>query len=242
MTQDTKNMLIAWMAEAPSTTMDDIRILCYDRNIPHPAEQIAKWISNKRNSEDKEKRKMYEQTRRNKMTPEKIKEKCDSRKNQRRKPTPSAAGPGIFAEDKLLLETYFFDVSSSPGLLECEALIAKNQWTSLYSAYQIQKWFKNRRKRKVGDREEEIKHRERAVMTSQKRNFREAQKLMIEPLQSSFVPNPINSFGFDSPTLNINDIYTLPVMPLVEYEGFEDDDIFGGLQAIEDVDFLFKDS
>ena len=48
MTQDTKNMLIAWMAEAPSTTMDDIRILCYDRNIPHPAEQIAKWISNKR--------------------------------------------------------------------------------------------------------------------------------------------------------------------------------------------------
>ena len=256
MTQALKDMIIAWMAEAPSTTMDDIRILCSQRNIHHPAEQIAKFISNKRNSENIERNREYERVRRQKIgiekrrkyeetrTLEQIQQKCDSRKHQHRQPTPSSAGPAIVVEDKLILELYFCNISRLPGLVECRELIARNQWTDLYSGHQIQKGFKNRRRREVntGGREVEIGKLQR-IITSKQQNqyrneYRETSKLFLEPVQSSLVPDSIDPLTFDEPTLKMGDMH-MPTMPSVEDEGVVDDDIFNNLKDIEDVDLLF---
>lgn len=257
MTQAFKNMIIAWMAEAPSTTMDDIRILCSERHIHHPAEQIAKFISNKRNSENIERNREYERVRRQKIgmekrrkyeetrTPEQIQQKCDSRKHQYRQPTPSAAGPAILVEHKLILEKYFCNVSRLPSLVECRALIARNQWNDLYSAHQIQKWFKNRRRREVktGGRKVEISKRQQVVIDEQQKkywdDYRDAGNLLLEPVQSSLVYNPIDPLSFDEPTLSLRDMH-MPAMSSVEDEGVVDNDIFGNLEDIENVDLIFS--
>lgn len=242
MSKETKDMLRAWMMEAPSTTMNDIRILCFERNISHPPQQLAKWISNQRNyianspeeeEKLKKKRRRYEQTRMQKMLPGEKEQKNISRNHYPRQPTPSAAGPAILVEHKLILEKYFNDVSRVPRLVDCRDLIAKNEWTEMYSAHQIQKWFKNmrRRKGKTGGRE--------VQQNKYLDEYRETSKLLVEPVQSLFVPNPIDSFSFDEPTLNVSDIH-MSAMPSVEDEGVVDDNIFGNLEDIEDVgDLLF---
>lgn len=244
MSTETKDMLRVWMVEAPSTTMHDIRILCCQRGITHPAEQIAKWISNQRitiaNKEEEEKL----EKKRRQYTPEIKEQKKTDRKIYPRQPTPSSAGPAIVVEDKLILEQYFCNISRLPGLVECRELIARNQWTDLYSGHQIQKWFKNRRRRevKVAGGKVEIRKRQRVTTTKQqnkyRNEYRETSKLFLEPVQSSFIPNTIDPLSFDEPTLKMSDMH-MPTMPSVEDEGVVDDNIFDNLEDIEDVDLLF---
>lgn len=249
MSTETKDMLRVWMVESPSTTIHDIRILCSQRNISHPAEQIAKWISNKRtsiaNKEEEEKlREKRRQYTPRQYTPFAKEQKKNDRKNYARQPTPSSAGPAIVVEDKLILEQYFCNISRLPGLVECRELIARNQWTDLYSGYQIQKWFKNRRRREVktGGREVEIGKLQRIITTNQqnkyRNEYRETSKLFLEPVQSSLVPDSIDPLSFDEPTLKMSDMH-MPTMPSVEDEGVVDDNIFDNLEDIEDVDLLF---
>tara|TARA_B100001758_G_scaffold241882_1_gene249329 strand:+ start:29957 stop:30754 length:798 start_codon:yes stop_codon:yes gene_type:complete len=138
-----KTFLRHWIETAENTTIDSIRDLIAEHDIAHSAEQIAKWVSNNRMPVTMEKRRQYENARSEKQ----LRQRYSSRDNYKRTPTPSAAGMPFTFTEKDVLESYFNTITNSPSISECSAIAVKHGWH--HSEYQIQKWFKNRRRRDV---------------------------------------------------------------------------------------------